>query len=68
MEIEIKSDDFKKHILILGDREVFAIFGGRPEWDEKRGKYLIPKTSPRKMTEWVEKGELEKVLSENIRR
>jgi len=30
MGIEIKSDDFKKHILILGDREVYAIFGGRP--------------------------------------
>jgi len=68
MEIEIKSEDFKKHILMLGDREVFAIFGGRPEWDEDKGRYLIPKTSPRKMTEWVEKKALERVLGENIRR
>ena len=68
MEVEIRSEDFKKHISILGDREVFAIFGGRPEWDEEKGKYLIPKTSPRKMTEWVEKSALERVLTENIRR
>jgi len=68
MGIEIKSEDFKKHISILGDREVYAIFGGRPEWDEEKGKYLIPKTSPRKMTEWVERNALEKVLTENIRR
>ena len=66
--MEIKEEDFKKYIAILGDREEYCLFSGRPEWDDNRKVYAIPETSPRKKTEWVKKEALKKILEENIRR
>lgn len=49
---------FEKYLLMLGNRDVYCIFGGRPEWDDKQQRYTIPPTSPRKRTEWVHTDEL----------
>jgi len=66
--MEIKEGDLKKHLEILGNREIYCVFGGRPEWDDKRRVYAIPATSPRKKTDWVSRDVLSKYLKENIRR
>ena len=66
--MEIRKEDFKKYIAILGNREEYCMFSGRPEWDDTKKAYVIPGSSPRKKTEWVRKEQLERVIEENIRR
>ena len=54
----IYEEAFKKYTAILGNRDEYTIFGGRPEWDEKGEKYHIPPNSPFKATEWVSRDQL----------
>ena len=54
----IRKKDFEKYIEVLGNREEYFIFGGRPEWIEKSMKYGIPQSSPFKTTLKVKKSEL----------
>ena len=54
--------EFDKYIQMLGDREEYMIFGGKPEWNEKTHTYRIAPTSLQKTTMSVKKEKLFDVL------
>ena len=49
---------------MLGEREEYVLFGGRPEWNEKSKKFGIPTNSPFKETATVVKEHIFEVLKE----
>ena len=56
--MSISPEAFEKYIWMLGEREKYMIFGGRPEWNEKAQKFGIPSNSPFKATQWISKDDL----------
>lgn len=66
--VEIREEDFKKFLSILGDRETYCVFGGRPEWNEEKKRYMIPPSSPRKKTDWLDGEAIFDYLKGNLER
>jgi len=68
INFSIDEDAIALYLKLLGNRKDYSIFGGKPEWSEKAKKYMIPKDSQNKKTEWITKEAIPKVLGEYVRK
>jgi P4 family phage/plasmid primase-like protien len=60
----MNSNGIDQYLDIIGSREVYSIFGGKPEWDEKSKLYRLSRDSLNKSTEWIVKDKLVDVINE----
>lgn len=60
----IDKEAIAQHLKIIGVRKKYCVFGGRPEWDGEKARYSIPRSSPKKRTEWIFNDKIVKVLDD----